>query len=97
MDWLLFLSIIFVLAFLITIAAFYITRPSWIIIDDGLNTPEVDMWRTFDIALLVALLFVLTIFFFAWKHYELYGYGSLVNLVRLGCPPKPAKKCPSNS
>ena len=93
MDWLLFLTVIFVLTFLIVIAAFYVFRPDSIIIDDKINTPDVDMWRTFNIALMISTLFMLVLALAFYKYYQFHGYAALLNVIRLGCPPRSAKEC----
>lgn len=64
MEWILFLSLMFVLMFLIIVAFLYIWRPDWLIIDDGINNPDVDMWGAFLIGLASAMVFV-GIFFIA--------------------------------
>lgn len=82
--WLLFITVIFILTFLIFEAAFYIFRPEWVIIDDGINTPDVDMWQTFNISIIVSILFVWTVFITLLLHYHHYGKDSMVDWVTGG-------------
>ena len=67
MSWLLFICCVFVLLFLMIVAALYVIRPDWLIMDNGVDNPDVDMWQAFVIGLLGAVLGVC--FFFLAYYY----------------------------
>jgi hypothetical protein len=63
-DWLVILSSIFVMCWLITVAIIYLWRPDWAVLTGYIGTTlegEIDMWKTFMIAILVGLA-VVTLF-----------------------------------
>jgi hypothetical protein len=97
--WLVFITLIFVLTFLILEAAFYVFRPEWLIIDDGINTPDIDMWRAFNVSILVSLLFIWVVFITLLHHYHHYGKTSMVDWVTggKGNRKKPAKSVTQSS
>jgi len=62
MEWILFLSIMFVLMFLLVVAFLYFLRPEQLIINNGVDNPDIDMWKVFVIGLLSAVILVTIIF-----------------------------------
>ena len=53
------LACVFVILFLLIVAFLYWFRPTWLIKCDDSNNPDIDMWKSFLIALLGALLGVM--------------------------------------
>jgi hypothetical protein len=65
MDLLLILFCILVFTFLIAVAAIYIIRPQVLLLD-GDPTNDIDMWRTFNVSLLLALLAVISFAYYIY-------------------------------
>jgi len=59
-DYFLYLICIFILVFLLTCAVIYLWRPKWALMSDVVGwEDEVNMWTTFNFAILIGLLVVI--------------------------------------
>jgi hypothetical protein len=95
-DWILYITVAFLLFFLIVVAFLYVVRPYWIIVQydvDSELTDEVDFWKAFIFGLGIASI-TITWFTMSWMYfYDLnLDYEQFTSIF----PNSPSSKLPMN-